>query len=139
MNTSLLPSSLTRCKHLRELLVIEHATTVFSFGKSLSQVRSLSGQRKMTYHEGWSFFLVHPARFELATPGSEDQCSNPLSYGCSYSFTPGNLCFSTTTVSWVRHMFSLIARTSEFTLDLTTILQASGKIVRAVFVILPLN
>ena len=28
------------------------------------------------------FILVHPARFELATPGSEDQCSNPLSYGC---------------------------------------------------------
>lgn len=26
--------------------------------------------------------MVHPARFELATPGSEDQCSNPLSYGC---------------------------------------------------------
>ena len=31
-----------------------------------------------------SNFLVHPARFELATPGSEDQCSNPLSYGCIY-------------------------------------------------------
>ncbi len=29
-----------------------------------------------------SSILVHPARFELATPGSEDQCSNPLSYGC---------------------------------------------------------
>ena len=32
------------------------------------------------------FNLVHPARFELATPGSEDQCSNPLSYGCIYVF-----------------------------------------------------
>ena len=30
------------------------------------------------------FSMVHPARFELATPGSEDQCSNPLSYGCVY-------------------------------------------------------
>ena len=50
--------------------------------------------------QGRSFFLVHPARFELATPGSEDQCSNPLSYGCS----------------------------SEFTLDSAVILQASGKI-----------
>ncbi len=29
--------------------------------------------------------MVHPARFELATPGSEDQCSNPLSYGCKYA------------------------------------------------------
>ena len=29
-----------------------------------------------------SGIMVHPARFELATPGSEDQCSNPLSYGC---------------------------------------------------------
>ena len=29
-----------------------------------------------------SYRMVHPARFELATPGSEDQCSNPLSYGC---------------------------------------------------------
>ena len=27
--------------------------------------------------------MVHPAGFEPATPGSEDQCSNPLSYGCA--------------------------------------------------------
>ena len=26
--------------------------------------------------------MVHPVRFERTTPGSEDQCSNPLSYGC---------------------------------------------------------
>ncbi|EDK72634.1 NUDIX hydrolase [candidate division TM7 genomosp. GTL1] len=26
--------------------------------------------------------LVHPVGFEPTTPGSEDQCSNPLSYGC---------------------------------------------------------
>ncbi len=31
--------------------------------------------------------MVHPARFERATPGSEDQCSNPLSYGCSWLCT----------------------------------------------------
>ena len=30
-----------------------------------------------------SSFVVHPAGFEPATPGSEDQCSNPLSYGCA--------------------------------------------------------
>lgn len=30
-------------------------------------------------------FLVHLVRFERTTPGSEDQCSNPLSYGCSHS------------------------------------------------------
>ncbi len=26
--------------------------------------------------------MVHPVGFEPTTPGSEDQCSNPLSYGC---------------------------------------------------------
>ena len=26
--------------------------------------------------------MVHPIGFEPTTPGSEDQCSNPLSYGC---------------------------------------------------------
>ena len=30
----------------------------------------------------FSSVLVHPVGFEPTTPGSEDQCSNPLSYGC---------------------------------------------------------
>lgn len=29
-------------------------------------------------------FLVHPARFERATPGFEVQCSIQLSYGCIF-------------------------------------------------------
>ena len=33
-----------------------------------------------------SYFLVHPARFELATPWFEAKYSNPLSYGCVWSY-----------------------------------------------------
>ena len=40
--------------------------------------------RKKIYLFGRSFFLVHPARFELTTFGSASQRSIQLSYGCIF-------------------------------------------------------
>ncbi len=43
----------------------------------------ISNHIQKFFGHGWNNdLLVHPIGFEPTTPGSEDQCSNPLSYGC---------------------------------------------------------
>ena len=59
--------------------------------------------------------MVETQGLEPWTPCLQSRCSSQLSYVPAYSFTPENLCSLDDTVSWVRHMFSLIARTSELT------------------------
>lgn len=81
--------------HRQDITPLERGTCEHEFPFSLrrtmrlvllcrtSQVQTGENIQEKSLSRGQTFFLVHPARFELATPGSEDQCSNPLSYGCS--------------------------------------------------------
>lgn len=47
-------------------------------------MQHIKGIKQKTPHLGGVSYkrLVHPARFELATPWFEAKYSNPLSYGC---------------------------------------------------------
>ncbi len=61
------------------LIPIQKAVSQTKEAKETARMRFTGVRRPQTH---LNFNVVHPARFELTTPGTGNQCSTPLSYGC---------------------------------------------------------
>ena len=60
----------------------------WGFSKKIPYSTNTRGTNKKRSASTSFFVMVHPTGFEPVTPSSEDQCSNPLSYGCKIQNPP---------------------------------------------------